>query len=194
MRSYAQWTVDMWVSTGGLITPIMASKILNVSEARISQMRAEGKLTTYKDCDERAFLSFSETMHLLNEKQAPYIDAGKVLQESELWKDLAEANSWLDKYVVQTIIEHFHTTKGAHINSDERKQAEDDFIYLVEESDEKVEGANVELLINLSYVLEGIANNNVVHLTTLTPKHTYIINKDGDNGIFKMTIPDLLFA
>ncbi len=71
--AYAEWIQKEWIAQGGLIQPQIAAGILNVSIARIKQMRDEGKLKEYKDPNGKIMLSFSEVMEAQNNKLKDYL-------------------------------------------------------------------------------------------------------------------------
>lgn len=68
MNEYTSKFNKAWIEAGGLVTPSIASKMLEVSRARIAQMQNEGKLKTYKDNTGKTMLSFHEINTLLIEK------------------------------------------------------------------------------------------------------------------------------
>ena len=79
---YYHWMLENWTFMGGMITQATASRLLNVSRTRISQMVKEGKLkeTRYKD---EIFVSYPEIM--------------KIAKQKEVERELAEIQAEKDK-------------------------------------------------------------------------------------------------
>lgn len=69
-KMYSEWFKENWIKTGGLITPATASKILEVSSARIAQMINEQKIKKYEYYEDgKTLLSFTEVYNVKQEKE-----------------------------------------------------------------------------------------------------------------------------
>jgi hypothetical protein len=65
-REFKNWYTKTSKKTGGLINNTTASKIKNISKARISQISKEGKLKIYKfnESDKNGYIGLNDLLNL----------------------------------------------------------------------------------------------------------------------------------
>ena len=80
LPEFDAWFSEKWLTSGGLITPATAAKILNKTAGRITQMVTEGKIKSYR-YKNTPFVAFPDVMRIAKQQQYE-----TVMQEIEALK------------------------------------------------------------------------------------------------------------
>jgi hypothetical protein len=63
-KCFKDWIKDEWGIQGGLITPVIAAKILGITRGGIASYQKKNKVKVFTDPDGKTMLSYAEIMSL----------------------------------------------------------------------------------------------------------------------------------
>lgn len=69
--SYSEWVIQTWIQTGGLVSPGMAARMLNVSMTRINQIWNDRKFEKFSHpyAKNKTLLKFTDLIQILEERK-----------------------------------------------------------------------------------------------------------------------------
>lgn len=67
---FKEWIKEEWGIQGGLITPAIAAKILNITRGGIASYQKKKKVKVFTDPEGKTMLSYAEIMQLANKKDS----------------------------------------------------------------------------------------------------------------------------